>query len=247
MKIKIDNSKKVGNSHIKIMYPGQSVNGKDTGFATLGRIDQAIFPPGAIVPMHPHINDEILTYLRSGKVKHTDSEGFSEFIEPTRLMLMKAGKSFYHEEKVLIEGGTLEALQIFIRPKEKDLKPEVIFYELDKKYSENEWRLIASPIDITPLQFSSNTWIYDMKADDSTRMFQLPLSANDDDSFLLYAFDGAIKVNNGIILTKGESLLIKNEAVSFIANPSAELVLFITNEHAAYYAEGMYSGNQLLQ
>ncbi|MEJ7677959.1 MAG: hypothetical protein WKG06_08875 [Segetibacter sp.] len=38
MKIKIDNSKKVGNSHIKIMYPGQSGNGKDTGFATLGRI-----------------------------------------------------------------------------------------------------------------------------------------------------------------------------------------------------------------
>ncbi|MEJ7677960.1 MAG: pirin family protein [Segetibacter sp.] len=63
--------------------------------------------------MHPHINDEILTYLRSGKVKHTDSEGFSEFIEPTRLMLMKAGKSFYHEEKVLIEGGHVRSVANF--------------------------------------------------------------------------------------------------------------------------------------
>jgi hypothetical protein len=46
---------------------------------------------------------------------------------------------------VLEEGGTLEALQIFMRPKEKDSKPEVTFYELDNAYSLNKWRLIASP------------------------------------------------------------------------------------------------------
>lgn len=247
MLIKVDNSKKLGSGPIKIMYPGRSVSNTDTGFATIGRIDQAKFPPGSVVPMHPHVNDDILTYLRSGKVKHTDSEGYSEYIEPTRLMLMKAGKSFFHEETVLLEGGTLEALQIFIRPKEKDLQPQVIFHQLENKYSKNDWRLIASPTDTTPLQFSSNTWIYDMKVDDGSRIFQLPLLANNDDSFLLYAFDGAIKVNDEIALTKGESLLIKNEAVTFIANPSAELVLFTTNENSTYYAEGMYSGNQMLR
>ena len=245
MLTKIDNSKKLGNGPIKIMYPGQSVGKTDTGYATIGRIDQAKFLPGSIVRMHPHVNDDILTYMRSGKVEHTDSEGYSEFIEPTRLMLMKAGKSFFHEEKVLHEGGTLEALQIFIRPKEKDSKPEVIFHQLENKYSENEWRLIASPNNDTPLQFSSDTWIYDMKVDDEKKKFQLPTSENKDDSFFLYVFDGALKVNENITLSRGESLLIKNEMISFTANVATDIVVFITNENAIYFDEGTYSGNQI--
>jgi len=92
-----------------------------------------------------------------------------------------------------------------------------------------------------------DTFIYDMKITNSQKVFQLPASKNNDDTFLLYAFNGTIKANNEITLHRGESLLIKNETITFIANPFAELVLFITNEHAVYYAEGMYSGNQLLQ
>jgi redox-sensitive bicupin YhaK (pirin superfamily) len=95
MLIKIDNSKKVGNRNIQILYPGLSINDTGTGYATIGRIDHAKFAPGALIAMHPHINDDILTYLRSGKVEHKDSEGYTAFIEPTRLMLMKAGKSFF--------------------------------------------------------------------------------------------------------------------------------------------------------
>jgi len=34
-----------------------------------GRIDHARITPGTLIPMHPHQNDEILTYLRNGKVK----------------------------------------------------------------------------------------------------------------------------------------------------------------------------------
>jgi redox-sensitive bicupin YhaK (pirin superfamily) len=71
MMIKTDNSKKAGNKPYQILYPGLSINNSDTGFNTLGRIDHAKFPPGALIAMHPHVNDDILTYLRSGKVKHT--------------------------------------------------------------------------------------------------------------------------------------------------------------------------------
>nr|WP_278248460.1 pirin family protein [Niastella populi] len=38
-------------------------------------MDHARINPGALIPMHPHRDDEILTYLRSGQVKHLDSEG----------------------------------------------------------------------------------------------------------------------------------------------------------------------------
>jgi len=51
--------------------------------------------------MHPYINDDILSYFRIGKVKNTDSAGFTELISRSKLMLMKSGKVFYHEENIL--------------------------------------------------------------------------------------------------------------------------------------------------
>lgn len=156
---------------------------------------------------------------------------------------MKAGRSFSHEEQVLESGGTLEALQIFIRPKEKDSKPEVTFYNLENKYSENKWRLIASPTKSTPLQFSSDTWLYDMKAT-TINNFSLPELQSVHSTCLLYIFDGLVETNDVTVLTKGESLLVQNEPITFSAKQGAELVLFITKDNAIYYDKGMYSGNQ---
>jgi redox-sensitive bicupin YhaK (pirin superfamily) len=158
-------------------------------------------------------------------------------------MLMKAGNSFFHEEQVLEGGGTLEALQIFIRPKEKDSKPEVTFYNLEEKYSENEWRLIASPTNSTPLQFSSDTWLYDIKVTTNNN-FRLPELPTVNSSCLLYIFDGEVTINDVTNLSKGESLLVQNEPITFSAKQGAELVLFITKDDAIYYDKGMYSGNQ---
>ncbi len=243
MIVKIDNSKKVGNDNIKILYPGKAIGSNDTGFATIGRIDQAALNPGAFIAMHPHINDEILSYFRSGKVKHTDSTGFSEYITPARLMLMKAGNSFFHEEKILDDSDRLEGLQIFIRPNQKDLIPEVQFYDLPTVYSENIWRLLAAPTNDAPLQLRSETWIYDIQIN-GEKQIEIPALPKKELTLLLYVFQGAAIVNNSIVLNKGESILIKDEPTINIHSSQSEMVLFATDEQSTYFDGGMYSGNQ---
>ncbi len=241
MLTKIDNSKKTGNSHISILYPGLYLSNNDTGYHSLGRIDHANIEQGVIIKMHPHVNDDILSYFRSGKVKHIDSEGFEEFIIPGRLMLMKAGKIFHHEEAV---HENVEGLQIFIRPGKKDAQPEVIFQNLEEVHSNNKWRLIASPYkEKTKLQLSSHTFIYDVKIT-SSHFLQLPESPKTDLDYLLYVFQGTITVNESIVLSKGESLLISDEDIQFTTESQAELVLFVTDRKSPYYNGGMYSGNK---
>jgi len=238
---KISNDTKMGSSHIQISYPGTILGKKDSGIGTIGRIDQANIGAGNTINMHPHINDEILSYFRSGIVKHTDSENFSADITPNKLMLMKAGKIFYHEESVKEH---IEGLQIFIRPGEKDLKPEVIFHDLQEVYSKDQWRLIASPTSQTPLQFSSETWIYDFKAVNKTN-FNLPEFPKSGLTAILYIFQGIAEINEEIKLEKGESIVFDdNETVNIKMHQSTELVLFLTNESSVYYSGGMYSGNQ---
>jgi redox-sensitive bicupin YhaK (pirin superfamily) len=247
MLTKIDTTVKYGKQHggfgIQILYPGliqPQLN--DTGFSTLGRIDHARITPGTLIPMHPHKDDEILTYLRNGKVKHLDSEGLTDIISNQKLMMMNAGASFYHEEKVLEEEGVLEGLQIFIRPETAGLKPQVQFNQLTEVYSINHWRRIAGKGDDYPLQIRSNTWLMDMRLEQGEDVF-LPEATAENAAFLFYVFNGKMQVNDEMHLLPGESVLIENEYPVFHALETTDIVLFITQANAPHFDGGMYSGN----
>jgi len=242
MLLKIDHQQKLGNAHISILYPGKVLGNTDTGIGSIGRIDQAHIGAGATIKMHPHVNDDILSYFRTGKVQHTDSAGITELISRNKLMLMKSGKVFYHEEKIL---AALEGLQIFLRPKYQDDSPAVEFAELSEADSLNSWRLIASPDKDALLQLSSQTWIYDMHLSNA-ETHTLPPLPKEQLTGLLYVFQGSLTVNEDITLKKGESVIFKEEEISFKTDSKAELVLFFTDEAATYFAQGMFSGNQYI-
>ncbi|MBS7564793.1 pirin family protein [Mucilaginibacter sp. Bleaf8] len=247
MLTKIDNSLKYGKQHggfgIRILYPGLiRPELHDTGFFTIGRIDHARITPGTLIPMHPHQDDEIVTYLRSGKVQHLDSEKRTGYISNQQLMVMNAGANFYHEEKVMEEGGALEGLQIFIRPETSGLQPQVQFYELHETYSTNHWRKIAGKGDDYPLQIRGNTWLMDMRLENGAKTI-LPKVPSKNTAFLLYVFDGKIKVNDTMVLTAGESVLVEMENPTFQATETSDALLLITQTDAVHFDGGMYSGN----
>jgi redox-sensitive bicupin YhaK (pirin superfamily) len=241
---KINNSMFIGNGPIKILYPGAAISSTDTGIGSIGRIDHPEIHGNTIIKMHPHINDEILSYFRTGQAEHSDSEGFVKTIGKKTLMLMKAGKSFYHEEKIIGQDEPMEGLQIFIRPSKKDLNPEVVFLELETLHSENKWRLLASPEPATTFQFSSQTWLYDMKLLQGSSS-EIPELAKNNLTALLYVFQGSVQVNDTIDLRKKESIVFKNEPIVINASEDAELVLFVTDEDEEIFKDGMYSGNQM--
>lgn len=247
MLTKIDNTIKYGKQHggfgIQILYPGlirPQLN--DSGFSTIGRIDHARITPGTLIPMHLHRDDEILTYLRSGKVKHLDSEGHTDITSSQKLMMMNAGANFHHEERVPEEGDTLEGLQIFIRPETAGLAPQVQFAELPETYSIDGWRRIAGADGDYPLQIRSKTWLMDLRLHAGKEVV-LPRAPSESCVFLFYVFKGKINVNETIALATGESLLIENEKPTFRAVETSDVVLFITQTSAAHFDGGMYSGN----
>ncbi|WP_223233255.1 pirin family protein [Chitinophaga sp. CF418] len=221
-----------------------NISDGDSGIGSIGRIDHAEIHGGGTIPMHPHVNDEILSYFRSGEARHRDSEGFEETIGRNKLMLMKAGRSFYHEETMDGNKEPLEGLQIFIRPGRKDLDPEVTFLELEEFHSDNSWRLIASPTEQTHLRFSSETWIYDTRLlkGSSIAMPELPRR---DLTALLYVYKGSATVDGELNLVKRESIVLTGEEkITLTALEDTEFVLFLTDEKTEIFKDGMYSGNQ---
>lgn len=160
-------------------------------------------------------------------------------------MLMKAGRLFYHEEDIDGVAEPHEGLQIFIRPGEKDLTPVVTFRDLDELYSENQWRLLASPLAGTALQFSSQTWIYDIKLSKGTSI-GLPELPAGGLTGLLYVYQGEISVKQ-LTFSKKDGIIFREEDLTIYTGNGAELVLFLTDENAPVFKGGMYSGNKAAQ
>lgn len=234
--------KKNGGFGIEILFPGKGIDSEDSGIGTIGRIDQATVTPGTLVPMHPHKDDEILTYLRSGIVEHKDTEGNIEVVTNKRLMMMNAGAQFQHEELVLPDGGVLTALQIFIRPEFGGLIPKVQFYDFSEAISRNKWRQLAGKDDTFPLQIRSSTWIYDISLEQGKQQ-SLPVLPIRDATCLVYLFDGLLAINDNFNIQKGESMVVENEEIWLKAVEECNIVLFVTDRNATAFEDGMYSGN----
>ena len=151
-----------GPFQIRRIHPGAGLgNTADAGFVGLGLIDHANLLPGLTMPMHEHRNDEIISYLRSGRMLHGDNDGRSETVSPSRLMVMNAGASFHHEEAVF--GDTpIEMLQIFVRPCADDLAPAVQFLDLPVSKAAGHWRLLTGPEGTdAPTTVRQSIWLMD--------------------------------------------------------------------------------------
>jgi redox-sensitive bicupin YhaK (pirin superfamily) len=225
---------------VEIMYPGLSLTTDDSGIGPIGRIDRAQVQPGHLIGMHPHKDDEILTYMRGGEMLHRDTVGNEKKLDKTRFMMMNAGHHFQHEELMLGE-TPVRALQIFLRPNAQNLEPMVQFHDFVDEFSDDSWRLIAGPRK-APLTVRSDVWVFDVRLSAGTTL-RLPTPDNSGLACLLFVFKGKIRFGNETV-SDGESVFV----TSFEQHPTAltetDIVLFSFDTDVQVYRGGMFSGNQ---
>lgn len=220
---------------------GRTVEGSDDhGIAQIGRLEHATLEGGALVPMHLHQNEEILSYLRKGTMHHKDSDGNDIPINSKHLMLMNAGSGIQHEEGVRKGDETVEMLQIFIRPKADDLSPKVQFYEPDEINSLNDWRLLAGhERSEAPMLFRSEMLFYDLHLQVGHNIQSPSL---DDRTGFLYLFSGHVAIeNHGETVKEGDQLIINDEQLTLKANMDSDLVFFVLDESADFSRNGLYT------
>jgi redox-sensitive bicupin YhaK (pirin superfamily) len=224
---------------LEILYPGMTFGGNDSGIGAVGRIDRARIHPGHTIAMHPHRDDEILTYVRTGSMLHKDTVGNREEIRPARLMMMNAGQTFQHEETIL-GSEPQEALQIFLRPRAPDLEPKVQFHEFGDAVSLDAWRLLAAP-EGAPFEVRAQVWVHDVRlcADRTLAIPAVPASVP---IRLLYVFSGKVEIG-GVTLQSGEGAFLAESDTVVKAMSDADLVLFSTDTTAGVFRGGMFSGN----
>ncbi|GAA4277588.1 pirin family protein [Aquimarina mytili] len=96
---------------------------------------------------HPHRNMEIISIPLSGDLQHLDSTGRKEIIKQGDVQVMSAGTGIEHSEMNANEDKEVQFLQIWIIPKEENVKPRYDQITLNPKGYKNKFGQILSPND----------------------------------------------------------------------------------------------------
>lgn len=127
-------------------------------FGTLRVLNDDIVQPGEGFGTHPHDNMEIVTIPLKGELAHKDSTGNKEVIRPNEVQIMSAGSGLTHSEFNNSKTEEINLLQIWVFPKEKNIKPrygQKVFKPEDRQ---NKIKTVVSPKDTDALWINQDSY-----------------------------------------------------------------------------------------
>jgi redox-sensitive bicupin YhaK (pirin superfamily) len=180
--------------------------------------------PSQGFPTHSHRDMEIITYILSGALEHSDSMGNGSVIRPGDVQRMSAGTGVSHSEFNPSDSETVHLLQIWILPDARRLAPS---YE-EKSFSEDErrgrLRLVASDDGRdASVTIHQDARLYAAILDAGATV-EHTLDANR--YAWLQVARGAIKLNE-FDLNQGDGAAVNRETdLKIVAQEPAEILLF---------------------
>jgi redox-sensitive bicupin YhaK (pirin superfamily) len=94
---------------------------------------------------HPHDNMEIVTIVLSGALEHKDSMGNTAVIKPNEVQIMSAGTGITHSEFNHSKTEPVKLLQIWVFPKERNIKPRYDQKLFSAEAKKNKLLTVVSP------------------------------------------------------------------------------------------------------
>lgn len=232
-----DISQNQGKFRIHFNFPGRNhPDHDDHGYGPLATVVESFMDPGTLISMHQHRNEEIISWVPDGVMRHGDRNGNDLITDSEHLMVMNAGSEFWHEERTLAEDPPLRMLQIFVRPHSLNLEPGIQHEPIPESIA-NEWRHLFGPEGSNaPLFVRNDVHFYDVHLETNTSL-DLPSKPGWDTYF--YVFEGAVTVNGTQFDTTESGLLIDSDnAVTVTAANEALLVAFCINPDAPVTRQG---------
>lgn len=92
---------------------------------------------------HPHINMEIISVMLKGSMNHKDSMGYSNVVHEDWVQIMSAGSGLFHEE-YNVGDEEVNFLQIWILPKQQNIRPRYQWRQFPKDSRRNTLKTIIS-------------------------------------------------------------------------------------------------------
>lgn len=192
------------------------------GFGPLLRFDEGFLPSGASLPLPPHSNADLVTFVYEGALVYDDAEGFSDVIHTGEVQRTTAGHGVHH--RALSAGRRrVHLIQLSIQ-RDRDGPPAS---SEQKRFSAAERRgllcVVASPdARRGSLRIYQDARVYSSLLDLGQHIVH-PLAEGR--GAWLHVVSGALSLDD-LVLTAGDAAAIKvRRSVSFTARAQSEVLL----------------------
>jgi redox-sensitive bicupin YhaK (pirin superfamily) len=113
-------------------------------FGNLRVLNDDTLSPGAVWPLHPHRQNEVVTYVAAGEFRHEDEHGLGGVLHQGGVQHTTVGSGMYHSEINHRNDVQLRFVQIWFFPEALDLPPSVEQREVDPKERADRWLPLVS-------------------------------------------------------------------------------------------------------
>jgi redox-sensitive bicupin YhaK (pirin superfamily) len=173
-------------------------------FGMLRVLNDDIVAPGEGFGMHPHNDMEIITIILQGALEHKDNMGNGSVIRPGDVQVMSAGTGVMHSEFNPSPDEQVNLFQLWIFPKEKNIKPRYDQKTFSVAERKNKIQMVASG-------FKSNGELYihqdaalSLADTDSGKNISYTMKRKGNGVYVL-VIDGKVEIS-GNVLTKRDAI-----------------------------------------
>ncbi|MFA7359429.1 MAG: pirin family protein [Candidatus Kapaibacterium sp.] len=192
-------------------------------FGMLRVLNDDIVESGMGFGTHPHNNMEIVSIPLSGALEHKDSMGHVEVIKECEVQIMSAGTGVMHSEYNHSKTEDVNFLQIWILPKERNIKPRYDQRNIKDVDKKNKFLTVVSSDknDNNALWINQDAYLSLAKIDADTEIsYDIKMKGN---GVYLFVIEGGVTIDgnelkkrDGIGIEDTDRIKIKSNSDNYL-------------------------------
>lgn len=194
-------------------------------FGALRVFNDDVLSPGAVWPLHPHREVEVVTYCVEGEFRHADEHGKGGILKQGWAQHTTVGTGMYHSEINNLPDRPMRFIQMWFSPQKHNLTPSVEQKKVKKKDRTDKLLVLVSNEDKGGLGIAADAKIYSclLRAEKT-----IAYKFKEDYGGYLYLLEGGPIFIKDEILNNLDAALIKKEPMVLIkAEDNAELLFVV--------------------
>jgi redox-sensitive bicupin YhaK (pirin superfamily) len=220
----IDGAITNGNFHGRWHFSfGEYQDSRFEDFGTLRVFNDDTLSPGAIWPLHPHRDNEVVTYVAEGEFRHADEHGEGGVLKKGWVQHTTVGRGMWHSEINNRPDRPMRFIQMWFYPSKRGLPPAVEQKAVERAERTDRLLPLVSNRDRSTLPIVSDARVLSsfLHAGKWERY-----DIGDGRGIYLYVLEGGpIVVNGARVPALASAMITAEESIAIRAEHDAELLL----------------------
>ena len=198
-------------------------NPEKVHFGLLRVLNDDFVAGGGGFPTHPHDNMEIVTIPFTGALHHKDSTGGNGVIKAGDIQIMSAGTGVQHSEFNASKTEPVTLFQVWVFPKERNIKPRYDQRNFDVSDRVNKWQTVVSPLDSDKALWINQDARFALTNLDAGKEISYSTAFKENGVFLV-VINGSVQVDDKQLSKRDALGISETDSFSIAASADAELL-----------------------